>query len=54
MVSFMWQEEGVHLALYETDDLRGAGKGMLDGKTVRANIEAVRKLITDSEEHEEK
>jgi hypothetical protein len=54
MVSFMWQEEGVHLALYEIDDLRGAAKGMTDGRTARATPESVRKLIAETEEHEEK
>jgi hypothetical protein len=54
MVSFMWQDEGVHLALYETDDLRGAAKGMTDGRIARANPDAVRKLISETEEHEEK
>lgn len=48
-VSFMWHDEGVHLALYETDDLRGAVKPGPEGKPVRANVEAVRALITESE-----
>ena len=33
-VSFMWDNEGVHLALYEYDDLRGAQKR--DGPAQRA------------------
>lgn len=53
-VSFMWQNEGMHLALYETDDLRGAAKGTQEGRTVRANIDTVRALIAEQEEHEEK
>jgi hypothetical protein len=48
-VSFMWHNEGVHLALYETDDLRGALKLPSDGKMARAGIEAVRQLIAESE-----
>lgn len=48
-VSFIWQKEGVHLSLYEKDDLRGASKAGPDGKPVRANIEAVRALIIDTD-----
>lgn len=49
-LSFLWQSEGVHLALYETDDLRGAIKGGAEGKVVRADIDAVRALIAESKE----
>ncbi|HZW20095.1 hypothetical protein [Noviherbaspirillum sp.] len=49
-VSFMWHGEGVHLALYETDDLRGAVKPGADGRPGRANGEAVRALIAESEQ----
>jgi hypothetical protein len=48
-VSFMWRNEGVHLAIYETDDLRGAVKGSTAGRLERANAEAVRNLIKDTE-----
>ncbi|RZI41683.1 hypothetical protein EGT07_16370 [Herbaspirillum sp. HC18] len=48
-VSFMWRNEGVHLALYETDDLRGAAKPGSDGRPARANVAAVRMLIDESE-----
>ncbi|MEC4719241.1 hypothetical protein RY831_08785 [Noviherbaspirillum sp. CPCC 100848] len=48
-VSFMWHNEGVHLALYETNDLRGALKLPSDGKMARANMEAVLQLIAESE-----
>lgn len=41
-LSFLHQQEGVHLALYNTDDLRSGGR------TERANIAAVRSLIQDS------
>lgn len=49
-VSFMWQNEGIHLALYATDDLRGAVKNTAEGRTERANTEMVRTLIMSSEE----
>lgn len=48
-LSFIWQEEGVHLALYETDDLRGAVKKSASGRQERADIEFVRALILESE-----
>lgn len=53
-VSFLWQNEGVHLALYETDELRGAARGTMEGRAARANIDAVRALIVEAKEHEEK
>lgn len=49
-LSFMWQQEGVHLALYETDDLRGAIKKSASGRQERADIEFVRTLILESEQ----
>lgn len=48
-VSFMWHDEGVHLALYEADDVRGAMKPGPDGRPSRANVDAVRALIADPE-----
>ncbi len=47
-VSFMWHKEGVHAALYELDDLRGAVKTRGDGKLARADIAAVRALLVNS------
>ena len=44
-LSFMWQNEGVHLALYETDDLRGAVKVSQDNRLGRANADTLRALI---------
>ncbi|WP_076593385.1 hypothetical protein [Herminiimonas arsenitoxidans] len=44
-LSFIWQQEGVHLALYEVDDLRGAVKKSPSGRQERADIESVRALI---------
>ncbi|MGH8807178.1 MAG: hypothetical protein ACREX0_04790, partial [Noviherbaspirillum sp.] len=49
-VSFIWQNEGVHLVLYEMDDLRGAIKGTPDGKNNRASLDAVRILIAETEQ----
>ena len=46
-VSFMWQKEGVHVELYETDDMRGAKKKSGD-KLLRADIAEVRTLLTNS------
>lgn len=43
-VSFVWQNEGIHLALYDPSDLRSGRKGA-DGKPDRAPLQAVRMLI---------
>jgi hypothetical protein len=51
-VSFMWHNEGVHLALYEADDLRGVGKTSADGRPLRANVETLRMVIEQTEKHE--
>jgi hypothetical protein len=45
--SFLWQKEGVHVALYQMDDLRGARKKSGD-KLVRADLQEVRSLLTTS------
>jgi hypothetical protein len=47
-LSFLWRNEGVHLALYEMDDLRGALKAP-DGKPIRADLPTLQTLITESE-----
>ncbi len=47
-VSFMWHKEGVHCALYELDDLRGAAKSRADGKLARADLPSVRALLISS------
>lgn len=47
-VSFLWHKEGVHAALYELDDMRGALKARSDGKQIRADIAGVRGLLTFS------
>jgi hypothetical protein len=46
--SFLWKNEGVHLALYEMNDLRGALK-TADGKLMRADAQTLQNLINDSE-----
>ncbi|HEY1151860.1 MAG TPA: hypothetical protein VGF27_25015 [Pseudoduganella sp.] len=46
-VSFMWQKEGVHVELYETDDIRGAKRKSGD-KLLRDDIAEVRTLLTNS------
>jgi len=46
-VSFLWHNEGVHAALYELDDMRGAVKTRGD-KQVRADVAAVRALLVSS------
>lgn len=45
-LSFLWHREGVHLALYDRDDLRGALKqGASRAAAERAGISAVQALI---------
>jgi hypothetical protein len=48
-LSFMWHNEGVHLVLYEHDDLRGAARFKAGGRRERADIDAVQSLIAESE-----
>lgn len=45
--SFLWKNEGVHAAMYELDDRRGALKARADGKALRTDIEGLRKLLLD-------
>jgi hypothetical protein len=53
-LSFMWQpsreEEpvGIHVALYNTDDLRGAVRADARGRLPRANAQALQALIDES------
>jgi hypothetical protein len=51
-VSFLWNKEGVHAALHELDDMRGALKARSDGRQLRADIAGVRALLIAST-HEE-
>lgn len=46
-VSFMWKNEGVHVELYEQDDMRGAKKKSGD-KLLRADLAELRSILTNS------
>lgn len=54
-LSFLWRaardEEpvGIHIALYDTDDLRGAVRPDARGRTARANLDAVQALLIDED-----
>lgn len=48
-LSFLWHGEGVHLALYEADDLRGPARSGSGKKIARADVAAVRLLIEQGE-----
>jgi hypothetical protein len=43
--SFLWKNEGVHAAMYELDDMRGALKARADGKVLRTDIAGLRSLL---------
>lgn len=49
-LSFLWKNEGIHLALYETDDLRGAVRPTSEGKAGRADADTLRELIAEAKE----
>ena len=46
--SFLWKNEGVHAAMYELDDMRGALKAKADGKVLRTDIGGLRSLLAAS------
>jgi hypothetical protein len=46
-LSFMWQNEGVHLSIYGIDDLRGMLRTAADRRVERANADSVRGLILE-------
>lgn len=48
-LSFLWKHEGVHLALYQTDDLRGAVKSSETKQPDRLSLQAVRSLLPNGE-----
>jgi hypothetical protein len=57
-LSFLWrpanegrdaEPAGIHVALYESDDLRGAVRADARGRTARANLQAVQALLDNSE-----
>lgn len=45
VLSFFWQGEAAHLALYEHDDLRHIGKGGPQKRLERADLAAVKRLL---------
>ena len=47
--SFLWKNEGVHAAMYELDDMRGALKARADGKLLRTDIAGLRSLLAASQ-----
>ena len=47
--SFLWKNEGVHAAMYELDDMRGALKPKADGKLLRTDIAGLRTLLSLSQ-----
>ena len=49
-VSFMYKKEGIHLTLYETDDLRGSIRAASGKRAERADLNAVRMLINQEED----
>lgn len=49
-LSFLWKHEGVHLAMYAVDDMRGALKPGAGGRIERLPAAAVRQLISETEE----
>ncbi|HEX7648872.1 MAG TPA: hypothetical protein VF450_15840 [Noviherbaspirillum sp.] len=51
-LSFLWQNEGIHLSLYDKDDLRRVPKSASDGRILRADVDAVRTLIENTENNE--
>jgi len=48
-LSFLWQRESVHLAVYAVDDFRGALKPGASGKVIRIDAESLRAVIRQSE-----
>jgi len=52
-LSFVWRESradgpvGIHIALYDTDDLRGAVRADARGRLPRANLQALKALLGD-------
>ncbi|WP_293779453.1 hypothetical protein [uncultured Oxalicibacterium sp.] len=49
VLSFLWQNEGVHLALYETDALRAFGTSRKNTRIERAALHAVEVLLAAPE-----
>jgi hypothetical protein len=51
-LSFLWQNEGVHLALYEKDGLRGLARNTSDNRPARVNLDALRAMVAEMETDE--
>lgn len=52
ILSFIWHGEGVHLAVYEADDVRGVPRTGPDGRPLRLGINGLRELLARSEQPE--
>ncbi|WP_211451917.1 hypothetical protein [Collimonas antrihumi] len=52
-VSFMYKKEGLHLTLYETDDLRGSIRAASGKRAERADLNAVLALINQEDNQKE-
>ncbi|WP_092353264.1 hypothetical protein [Collimonas sp. OK242] len=52
-VSFMYKKEGLHLTLYETDDLRGSIRAASGKRAERADLNAVLALIHQEDKQKE-
>jgi hypothetical protein len=50
VLSFIWQDEGVHLALYELDDVRRIARSKSGGRSERADAAELQALIMESEQ----
>ena len=51
-LSFLWRHEGVHLALYDVDDFRGALKQGSGGRIERLGAAGLRELIMQTQQQE--
>jgi len=47
------EDIGIHLMIYDHDDVRGALKPDEKGRSVRGDLSALKKLIEDGCEHED-
>jgi hypothetical protein len=53
VLSFMWQREGIHLSLFDHDDIRHSGRSHAGQKrNERADTHALRLLISEEKPHE--
>jgi len=49
ILSFMWQNEGTHLALYAADAMRSMPRASADGRPLRLDAEGLRGLLAGSQ-----